>query len=467
VKKTIVLIFTGIVILTSGITAYVNYADQKNYHRAQTAINQLFSDKEHNILADNVDEALLKLNQNKINIVKDQGKKATLKKDLKKAKNLFRAEESANERVLALLEDGVLVEHSTNVQLDEAQKLVTSLTDKTLQTALQNTLDEAKIQFIALTHATQTVTALINDATNSLAEKVDRKTYNDAKHLINMIRNDSTKKELLVLLARVDNLLTQVEKKQAEAKAAEVKAAAEAKAVAEEKTKVAIANVKTINENQLSASSNRSKTPPPNQTEEKQETAFAKILASTKTAQNTDQIVTVIASGTSAKVILWEKSNGVWAEVFKTNGYVGSQGVGQAYEGSKRTPKGAYTLGFAFGQSNPGTKVPFRKITNNSYWISDVNSDLYNTWQEGNYAGNGNEHLADYANLQYYYAIVINYNTNSVKGEGSAFFLHVSNGRPTAGCVSVPKSDMENFMKRIHNGAYIINVTSEGEVANY
>jgi L,D-peptidoglycan transpeptidase YkuD (ErfK/YbiS/YcfS/YnhG family) len=164
---------------------------------------------------------------------------------------------------------------------------------------------------------------------------------------------------------------------------------------------------------------------------------------------------------------LWEKTNSIWSEVLSTSGFVGSQGVGQAYEGSKHTPKGAYTLGFAFGQSNPGTVLPFRQITPNSYWISDVNSDLYNTWQEGPYAGNGNEHLANYANLQYYYAIVINYNENRVKGAGSAFFLHVSNGRPTAGCVSVPKNIMEQLMKRIHPGAFIINVNSQNEVSNY
>ncbi|MCQ6280414.1 hypothetical protein [Bacillus sp. EB600] len=124
-------------------------------------------------------------------------------------------------------------------------------------------------------------------------------------------------------------------------------------------------------------------------------------------------------------------------------------------------------LGFAFGQSNPGTKLPFRQITPTSYWISDVNSNLYNTWQEGEFTGSGNEHLADYANMQYYYVIVINYNTNAVKGAGSAFFLHVSNGHPTAGYVSVPKSIMEQLMKRIHSGAYIVNVASKDEVTDY
>ena len=452
------------VILIGGYIAFESYENQKNYQKAQTAINQLFSDKEHKILADNVNEALLKANQNRINKVKNQDKQATLKKDLKKAKILFSAEESAKKSVLALLKDGVLENDITNSHIDEAQKLVTPLTDKTLQTDLQTTIDEAKVQFMALTNATQTVIAMFTDTSfQTLAEKVDRKTYNDAKQLVDMIPNESKKKDLTDLLASADTLLTQVERKQAEAIAA-----------AEAKAKEALNYAKTSSENPSSGTSSNNpennsspKNLPPNQSGAQQETGFAKILANSKTAQRTDQIVTVVASGTSAKVTLWEKSNGVWGEVFTTNGYVGSQGVGQASEGSKRTPKGSYSLGFAFGQSNPGTKLPFRQITNNSYWISDVNSSLYNTWQEGNFPGNGNEHLADYANLQYYYAIVINYNTSAVKGAGSAFFLHVSNSRPTAGCVSVPKSNMEVFMQRIHNGAYIINVTSQGEVANY
>lgn len=197
-------------------------------------------------------------------------------------------------------------------------------------------------------------------------------------------------------------------------------------------------------------------------------TGFAEIVANSRTAQKTDQIVTVVGSGTRADVTLWEKVNNQWGEVSSTSGYVGFDGIGQASEGSRRTPKGSYSLGFAFGKSNPGTKLPFRQITPNSYWISDVNSNLYNTWQEGNFAGNGNEHLADYENLQYYYAIVINYNTsNVVKGAGSAFFIHVSDGSPTYGCVAVPKSYMEQLMVRIHPGTYIINVTSQNEVANY
>ena len=60
---------------------------------------------------------------------------------------------------------------------------------------------------------------------------------------------------------------------------------------------------------------------------------------------------------------------------------------------------------------------------------------------------------------------MINYD-NGIGG-GSAFFLHISSGRPTLGCVAVPKSTMVQFMKEIEPGAYIINVNRQYEIANY
>jgi len=199
-----------------------------------------------------------------------------------------------------------------------------------------------------------------------------------------------------------------------------------------------------------------------------QDTDLGKIVAKSKTAKLTNQIVTAVAKGTDAQVTLWGKIDGVWKQIFTASGFVGKEGIGHASEGSLRTPMGSYPLGFAFGKANPGTKLPFRQITKSSYWISDVNSDLYNTWQEGDFAENGNEHLAEYEDLQYYYAIVIHYNTDlRVKGAGSAFFFHVSNGQPTAGCVAMPKPDMEKFMQLIRPGAYIINVRDPKDVANF
>jgi L,D-peptidoglycan transpeptidase YkuD (ErfK/YbiS/YcfS/YnhG family) len=48
----------------------------------------------------------------------------------------------------------------------------------------------------------------------------------------------------------------------------------------------------------------------------------------------------------------------------------------------------------------------------------------------------------------YAHAVVINYNMNPVvKGAGSGFFLHVSDGLPTEGCVAIPADDLNVVMR--------------------
>jgi L,D-peptidoglycan transpeptidase YkuD (ErfK/YbiS/YcfS/YnhG family) len=46
-------------------------------------------------------------------------------------------------------------------------------------------------------------------------------------------------------------------------------------------------------------------------------------------------------------------------------------------------------------------------------------------------------------------------NPKRVPGAGSAFFLHVSSGRPTAGCVAVPRSNMVDLLRWLKPGALI------------
>jgi L,D-peptidoglycan transpeptidase YkuD (ErfK/YbiS/YcfS/YnhG family) len=44
--------------------------------------------------------------------------------------------------------------------------------------------------------------------------------------------------------------------------------------------------------------------------------------------------------------------------------------------------------------------------------------------------------------------VVINYNTDPVvKGAGSGFFLHVSFGAPTEGCVAIPENELDQVMR--------------------
>jgi L,D-peptidoglycan transpeptidase YkuD (ErfK/YbiS/YcfS/YnhG family) len=47
----------------------------------------------------------------------------------------------------------------------------------------------------------------------------------------------------------------------------------------------------------------------------------------------------------------------------------------------------------------------------------------------------------------YNYAAVIAYNTARIPGKGSAIFLHVGDGSATAGCVSLPTSELLNVLR--------------------
>lgn len=159
------------------------------------------------------------------------------------------------------------------------------------------------------------------------------------------------------------------------------------------------------------------------------------------------QLIVVRSSGNEAAVYAFSMDEaGLWQQDFdKIQGHTGRNGVTSSkVEGDKSTPAGLYTLTQAFGvEADPGSLLPYRRVTQDSYWVDDPDSVCYNQWVEGTEDKNWNsaEHLADYAG-QYAYAVVVDYNMfPPVAGKGSAIFLHCGN-RATAGCVAVPRSDM-------------------------
>lgn len=125
------------------------------------------------------------------------------------------------------------------------------------------------------------------------------------------------------------------------------------------------------------------------------------------------------------------------------------------------TPIGSFTLTEAFGHdANPGTSLPYRHTTPADWWISQPGR-LYNTEQHcasncsfSTGKGTPNEHL--YFEQPYYdYALVVDYNRFPVRaGAGSAFFLHVAVGAPTAGCVSIDKADLVRILRWLRPSAH-------------
>ncbi len=191
------------------------------------------------------------------------------------------------------------------------------------------------------------------------------------------------------------------------------------------------------------------------------------------TLKDTNSLVCVIGSGSSDCTVSYHKKdrNGKWVQVFRVDGDCGSQGIDyQKREGDNKTPAGLYSFTLAFGlKSDPGAFLEYRKITENDYWINDINSPYYNTWVNssdtpGEYSS---EHLIEH-NPSYNYALNINYNPNNTPGLGSAIFLHCYNGSGfTSGCVAIPEKNMKTLVKEVDTSTRILIVPKEEDLSNY
>ncbi|MGW7536273.1 L,D-transpeptidase family protein [Amycolatopsis sp. NPDC054798] len=143
----------------------------------------------------------------------------------------------------------------------------------------------------------------------------------------------------------------------------------------------------------------------------------------------------------------WDHDRGRWVRTLGPYpAEVGAQGIGVAREGISVTPAGTWPLTEAFGIApNPGTRLPYRRVTTSDWWVSDVHSPLYNTHYRGTsglFDETAGENLGA-AGPAYAHAVVIDYNRSPVvPGAGSAFFLHAATGGPTAGCVALALPDL-------------------------
>lgn len=191
------------------------------------------------------------------------------------------------------------------------------------------------------------------------------------------------------------------------------------------------------------------------------------------TIPNNNQLILVTASGyntNAAKIRTFEKYDNKWYEVLNVNGYLGRLGFATVMqEGGKKSPRGKYTIGTAFGRyENPGTKLPYRQINADDVWVDDPNSALYNTWQKASENG-GRWNSAEKMDIPAYnYGFVINYNTEErIPGAGSAIFFHVSSGS-TLGCTGTAQSNVLSILKWIDPAKNPVIIQSpEGELGNY
>jgi L,D-peptidoglycan transpeptidase YkuD (ErfK/YbiS/YcfS/YnhG family) len=139
-------------------------------------------------------------------------------------------------------------------------------------------------------------------------------------------------------------------------------------------------------------------------------------------------------------------------------GHVGAGGVSRSKsEGDMQTPAGVFALRNGFGvKANPGLGAgSWLRVDALDVWVDDPGSSLYNTHQRSPSRGRwaSAEHLQ--LSPAYGYAQVIGYNEARVPGAGSAIFLHVDQGRGTAGCVALPTSALLSVMRWERSGVVI------------
>jgi L,D-peptidoglycan transpeptidase YkuD (ErfK/YbiS/YcfS/YnhG family) len=170
------------------------------------------------------------------------------------------------------------------------------------------------------------------------------------------------------------------------------------------------------------------------------------------------QLVTVHAraGATVAALELWQRRGTCFRRVAGPwTAELGPAGLSaHKREGDGATPTGTYPFGATvYGiAADPGVAFAYHRLVCGAWWAEDPASSTYNAFRHvacgavPRFRG-GSEALWRIS-PQYRYFAVIEYNAHPVvPGRGSAIFLHVSTGHPTAGCVSLPEGELLRVLR--------------------
>jgi L,D-peptidoglycan transpeptidase YkuD (ErfK/YbiS/YcfS/YnhG family) len=143
--------------------------------------------------------------------------------------------------------------------------------------------------------------------------------------------------------------------------------------------------------------------------------------------------------------------------------HVGARGLSaHRHEGDGTTPIGTFRIGATlYGlDPNPGVRLRYHRLRCGDWWDGDSRSPTYNTFRHvacGRAPPFGGDSEALWRNTTAYRELAfIEYNAApAVPGLGSAIFLHVDTGRPTNGCISVPRPQLIAILRRLQVGARI------------
>lgn len=170
--------------------------------------------------------------------------------------------------------------------------------------------------------------------------------------------------------------------------------------------------------------------------------------------QNINQIVIVDTYGSQADIYMFTKNDSIWInENLDCTGYIGSAGIGEKKNSSDNiTPYGLYSINDAFYiNEQPSTWLNTFKITENTYWVDDVESSIYNQKTEGEQNWESAIHMIDFP--EYEYGCVIGYNTDypAEKSMGAGIFMNCGSS-PTKGSIALPNDNMVSYLNILNSG---------------
>jgi len=141
------------------------------------------------------------------------------------------------------------------------------------------------------------------------------------------------------------------------------------------------------------------------------------------------------------------------------------------HESDGKTPEGIFSLGSTvYGvRSRISSMLGYHHVVCGDWWDEQTGTAQYNQFvhvacgSQPPFGGSSEPLWA--ITPQYHYFLVIKYNASPIRqGLGSAIFLHVSVGAPTAGCVAISESSLTQIITWLNPKAHpviVIATTSE------
>ncbi len=187
------------------------------------------------------------------------------------------------------------------------------------------------------------------------------------------------------------------------------------------------------------------------------EQSFSKLLSrsgySLSEIENSgiQQLVIADTYGTQAELYLFTQKEDTWEQEYVScNGFIGIQGCGTRNSADEQiTPQGIFKIGDCFYRDEqPTTWLNTFRITENTYWIDDVESERYNQKIETEDKENlpKSRYMAE--NENYQYGCIIEYNAVQPvdREKGTAVFMYCGNNATTDGSIAVDKESMSQYL---------------------